>query len=175
MDLIQWWGQSWWVQTGSGGNLPLGRDGISGWPRLGSCRVRMHSCCLISTLSLSLSLSHILYLESCLSFFNPAWPYKLLNSQSPDQGSSEDSKEIASIKALITARDVLVKEVHKLGKGIDQTIGNLIDSNSIFEGNNLIDSYLRPAFSNTDTEVPDKIAGGTALASESRNGLEVLV
>ena len=125
--------------------------------------------------SLSLSLSHILYLESCLSFLNPAWPYKLLNSQSPDQGSYEDSKEIASIKALITARDVLVKEVHKLGKGIDQTIGNLIDSNSIFEGNNLIDSYLRPAFSNTDSEVPDEIAGGIALASESRNGLEVLV
>lgn len=92
--------------------------------------------------------------------------------QSPDQGSSEDSKEIASIKALITARDILVKEVHKLGKGIDQTIGNLIDSNSIFEGNNLIDSYLRPTFSNTDTEVPDKIAGGTVLASESRTGLE---
>lgn len=98
-----------------------------------------------------------------------------MNSQSLGQGSSEGAKDIASIKALITARDILLKEVHKLGKEIDQTIDDLVDSNAIFEGNNLIDSFLRPISSNMDTEVPDTIIGRRVLASDSQNGLEVPV
>lgn len=80
------------------------------------------------------------------------------------------SKEITFIKALMASRDILIDELQKLSKGIDQTVDGLIDADSILEGDKLISSYLRPILSSTSTEYMRM--EGKKLASESSNGLE---
>ncbi|XP_058088342.1 uncharacterized protein LOC131235214 [Magnolia sinica] len=88
------------------------------------------------------------------------------------QGSYRGSKAMTLIKALSTARDILLEELQKLSKAIDQTIDDLTDVKSTFGGDKLIDSYLRSDMGNTDDEGSETRIGGRQLTSESQSGLE---
>ncbi|XP_077248667.1 uncharacterized protein LOC143888200 [Tasmannia lanceolata] len=95
-------------------------------------------------------------------------------NQVTGEGSHMGSKAITFIKALSTARGILIKELQKLSKAIDQTIDDLIDADFNVGGNELIASYLRRDLSTMDAGVLDSRMGIRQLGNESRNGLEKL-
>ncbi|CAK9141540.1 unnamed protein product [Ilex paraguariensis] len=71
------------------------------------------------------------------------------------------------VKALLTARDVLFEELHKLSKAINETV-DLSDFTSNFDESKLFDSSLKERFETA--EVPGEVSSKPQTPSEKPNG-----
>lgn len=78
--------------------------------------------------------------------------------------TSEVVKNVTAFKALLTACDILLEELQKLGKGIDQAIDI---SESRMNNTMLLNSVLQAEQVATDVEV--------SRQGKPQNGLEVLI
>lgn len=81
-----------------------------------------------------------------------------------DQVASVDFKDVMLVKALLTARDILLEELYKLSQAIDQAV-DLTDFISNMDDTNLFGSVLKKKLG-----AADEVSG----RGKPRNGLEVL-
>ncbi|KAL5973587.1 hypothetical protein ACLOJK_030240 [Asimina triloba] len=88
------------------------------------------------------------------------------------QGSDRDLAAITQVKALLTARDILLEELQKLSKAIDQRVDDLIDVYSKFSGSKMIDSFLRSDWGIVKAEGSEEKVGRPELANNSPNGFQ---
>ncbi|XP_019053795.1 PREDICTED: uncharacterized protein LOC104599909 isoform X2 [Nelumbo nucifera] len=91
------------------------------------------------------------------------------SNQVSGQRDSTYSNQIAFLKALLVARDILLDELEKLNKAIDQTI-DLTHLTSILGDNKFIGTNLRADLHNTGAE--DLRKGARLVASKSKNGFQ---
>jgi hypothetical protein len=77
---------------------------------------------------------------------------------------SVDLKDVMLVKALLTARDILLEELQKLNRAVDQAI-DLTDFISKMDDTKLFDSVLR-----ANLGAADEVSG----QGKPQNGLEVL-
>uniref|UniRef100_A0A2P2MUS2 Protein FAM135B isoform X3 n=1 Tax=Rhizophora mucronata TaxID=61149 RepID=A0A2P2MUS2_RHIMU len=73
-------------------------------------------------------------------------------NQDLNQASSPKVTLVVLVKALIAARDILLEELQKLGKAVDQAI-DLIDFILKMDNMNMLDSFLQANLVTTDGEV----------------------
>ncbi|KAF8377185.1 hypothetical protein HHK36_030558 [Tetracentron sinense] len=86
------------------------------------------------------------------------------------QGASLDSKQITLIKALFTARDILLEELQKLSKVIDQTI-DFTDLPSKLDEEKF-SLFLQANLRAADAEVSEVRIGAGQVAGKPQNGIE---
>lgn len=79
-------------------------------------------------------------------------------------GASRDDKEVALIKALLTARDILLEEFQNLSKAIDQAF-DFTDFISRMDDTKYIDVLMPSKM--------DKGKGEVSRQDKTQNGLEV--
>lgn len=79
-------------------------------------------------------------------------------------GASRDEKEVTLIKALLTARDILLEEFQNLGKAIDQAV-DFTDFISGMDDTKYADVLMPSKM--------DKVKGEVSRQGKPQNGLEV--
>uniref|UniRef100_A0A5B7C301 DUF676 domain-containing protein n=1 Tax=Davidia involucrata TaxID=16924 RepID=A0A5B7C301_DAVIN len=81
----------------------------------------------------------------------------------------DKSMQVMLVKALFTARDILLEELQKLSKAISQTI-DLTDITSELDDTKMFASSLRADLETADAEVSGQVSGQPQNVSEKPNG-----
>ncbi|PIA47746.1 hypothetical protein AQUCO_01400387v1 [Aquilegia coerulea] len=93
-------------------------------------------------------------------------------NQGSGQGIYVNPTSMACMKAMLTARDILLEELHTISKAIDQTI-DLTDISSNLGDNKLIGS-IRADLGTADAEVSEARIGSRQVTSEPQNGFQIV-
>ncbi|KAF6163663.1 hypothetical protein GIB67_036123 [Kingdonia uniflora] len=91
--------------------------------------------------------------------------------QASDRGGYVDPKQIAFVKALVTARGILLEELQKLSKAIDQTI-DLTNITSNLSDDKLIGALMQTDLGTLNAGTLEASIGKRRVTTEPRNGFE---
>ncbi|KAL5703698.1 hypothetical protein ACHQM5_022223 [Ranunculus cassubicifolius] len=95
------------------------------------------------------------------------------NQVSSGQEIHVNAQSVALMKAMLSARDIIIDEIHKISKAINQTI-DLTDLSSNLGDNKLIGSIIKGDFRTKNTEASEVRVGSRQVTSEPRNGFQIV-